>query len=266
MIALGNPHAIARDGEVSASWGIVSNLRRKVAPRPAVGSTPIKLHHFGTLIQTDARLNLGTSGGALINLRGELVGLTTALAAIAGYEKSAGYAIAVDSVFRRVVDKLKQGREVEYGFLGVSPSDLTVYQRRRGARGVQIDAVVNGTPAAGVLRTGDQVTHIDGSAIHTAGDLMLAVGKLDAGAAVRLNVGALGPSSSVSCPPDQEPHRRRQGGDDTGTELAWAACRIPGGAASASRGLRNPVRMCGDFGSGRGQSGRGRRIGSGDAD
>src|SRR3972149_8527359 len=83
VIALGNPYAIARDGQVSASWGIVANLARKAPPVPDESQPTGKstLHHFGTLIQTDAKLNLGTSGGPLLNLKGEMVGLTPALAA-----------------------------------------------------------------------------------------------------------------------------------------------------------------------------------------
>jgi serine protease Do len=73
VIALGNPYAIARDGVPSASWGIVSNLQRQAAaPRTGTRSSEGRetLHHWGTLIQTDARLELGGSGGALINLKG----------------------------------------------------------------------------------------------------------------------------------------------------------------------------------------------------
>ena len=84
VVALGNPYAIARDGQVSASWGIVANLSRKAAPSATVDTAhepPRMLHQFGTLIQTDARLNLGTSGGALIDLHGDMVGLTTSQAA-----------------------------------------------------------------------------------------------------------------------------------------------------------------------------------------
>src|SRR4030095_2005596 len=114
--------AIARDGQPSASWGIVSNLARKNGPTPVpnprspTGSMSSKqtLSQFGTLIQTDAKLNLGTSGGALLNLKGEMVGLTTSMAAISGYEQAAGYAIAVDDVFRQALKALEEGREVEY--------------------------------------------------------------------------------------------------------------------------------------------------------
>ncbi len=81
VIALGNPYAIARDGQASASWGIVSNLTRKAGPSPDPFNPKPSLPQYGTLIQTDARLNLGTSGGALVNLQGEMVGLTISLAA-----------------------------------------------------------------------------------------------------------------------------------------------------------------------------------------
>src|SRR5207342_2000310 len=104
----GNPYAIARDGQVSASWGIVANLSRKAGPIPdetsPAGVRNTSLHHYGTLIQTDAKLNLGTSGGALLNLKGEMVGLTTSLAAAVGYEQAAGFALPVDDAFRRAVE------------------------------------------------------------------------------------------------------------------------------------------------------------------
>ena len=190
VITLGNPYAIARDGEVSAGWGIVSNTRRQAPPREGKApphSRP-SMHHFGTLLQTDAKLNLGTSGGPLLNLQGEMVGLITSMAALAGYEQSAGYAIPVDDTFRRVVKLLSQGREVEYGFLGVRPRDLGHAERRKGYRGVRIDGVVEGTPAWGVLQHQDVVTHIDGQPIYTVSDFMLAVGRQPAGGQVKLDV------------------------------------------------------------------------------
>src|SRR5690606_30787841 len=77
------------------------------------------IHHYGTLLQIDSRLNLGTSGGPVVDLRGELVGITTSLAALGGYEKSAGFAVPFDAPMKRVVEALANGHEVEYGFLGV---------------------------------------------------------------------------------------------------------------------------------------------------
>src|SRR5205807_1202862 len=82
------------------------------------------IHHLGTLVQVDSRLDLGTSGGALLNLKGELIGMTTSLAAILGYEKSAGFAIPFDDAMKRIIESLKQGKEVDYGFLGVVPGEI----------------------------------------------------------------------------------------------------------------------------------------------
>lgn len=190
VVALGNPFAIARDGQPSASWGIVSNIQRKAPPRPTSGESTGRttLHHFGTLIQTDARLNWATSGGALINLKGEMIGLLTALPAVAGFESAAGYAYPVDETFRRVIDTLKQGREVEYGFLGVSPADLTSEEVLRGLRGARVDRIIPGTPAelCGLL-PGDVVTAINGTPIYDADGLVLEVGRMPVEARVRVD-------------------------------------------------------------------------------
>jgi serine protease Do len=94
------------------------------------------------LIQTDAKLNMGTSGGALINLHGEMIGLTTAMASLEGFEKSLGFAIPVDEAFRTTVETLKSGRKAEFGFLGVEPRDLSAAMRRSGRHGVELARVV----------------------------------------------------------------------------------------------------------------------------
>ena len=86
-------------------------------------------------------MELGTSGGALVNLRGELVGVTTSLAALEGYEKSVGFAIPIDSFSRRVIETLCRGYEVEYGFLGLQPLPILPDQMRRDGRFNQLSAV-----------------------------------------------------------------------------------------------------------------------------
>jgi len=193
VVVLGNPYAIARDGQASAGWGIVANLSRKAAPNGAPGDDQrdrkSTLHHFGTLIQTDAKLNLGTSGGALLNLNGEMVGLTTSQAAVAGFEQAAGYAIPCDEVFLRVIDTLKQGKEVEYGLLGIELRSLSPEEVAKGHRGVHVERVVAGSPAekAGI-RSGDDITQVAGKSIGDVDGLMLQVGGKPAAADTTVTV------------------------------------------------------------------------------
>lgn len=213
VVALGNPYAIARDGQVSASWGIVANLGRKAPAVPAdsdpVGKTT--LHHFGTLIQTDAKVTLGTSGGPLLNLKGEMIGLMTALAAAPGYEQAAGYAFPVDETFRRAVERLKEGREVEYGFLGIRPDKVTQEESSRGIQGTRVERVVPGTPAfRHGLRMGDVISKVNGQPIYDADGLMLEVGKLPVESVVRLAVLRDGRRSDIEVPLGKYPVRGKK--------------------------------------------------------
>jgi len=191
VVAMGNPYAVARDGQASASWGIVANLNRKAPPVVTETNSAAKptLHHFGTLIQTDARLNLGTSGGALLDLQGRMVGLTTSLAAVSGYETAAGYAYPVNEMFRRVVDTLKRGREVEYGFLGVESANLSIAELRKGLRGIRVDRVEQGARAETFgLKIDDIVTAVNDVPIHSTDDLVRELGQLPVEATAKLQV------------------------------------------------------------------------------
>jgi len=132
VVVLGNPYMIARDGSPSASLGIISNFSRfPAAPREdTFPYAPYRdtLAHLGLLLHVDTRLEVGTSGGALVNLKGELIGLTTSLAALEGYEKSAGFAIPLTPQVQRVIRSLMHGLEPEYGFLGIEPTDAQLDQ------------------------------------------------------------------------------------------------------------------------------------------
>lgn len=194
VIALGNPYAVARDGSASASIGIVSNLSRRPAPaEPRDGATDedVTIHDYGTLLQVDTRLNLGASGGALLTLDGELVGITTALAALEGYEKSVGYAIPLDEGMRRVVEDLLQGYEAEYGYLGIAPA----YVARPDIPGasqpsaVRVNRVATDSPASQAgLKGGDVILAINGEAVYDVADLMRIIGLQGPGARTELSV------------------------------------------------------------------------------
>jgi serine protease Do len=287
VISLGNPYAIARDGQASAAWGIVSNLQRKAPAVPSesdLADHPT-LHHHGTLVATDAKLNLGTSGGPLLNLKGEMVGLSVALAATAGYEAAGGYAIPVDATFRRAVDTLKLGHEVEYGFLGVQPANLQPQEALADLQGIRVSQVIPGTPAARYgLKPNDVITAVDGTPIHDSDGLILNVGKLPPEAVTRLSVLRDGRPLSIDVtlskyavrgrkivtvldPPwrglrveyltavvDEEGHfRRGASGTDDAVVVTEVENNSPAAAAGLRRGMlithvgRTPVRTPNEF-------------------
>lgn len=201
VIALGNPYAIARDGSASASWGIISNVSRFPAPAEddksdsKTSRRDTTIHQLGTLLHIDTRLNLGGSGGALLNLRGELIGMTTSLAALEGYEKSVGYAIPFDANLRRVIESLAKGLEVEYGFLGLQPDDCLLAPLRHlpprisQPTAARVMLVFADSPAAraGVQRD-DIILAINRRPIYGKFDLLREVGLLGPGAEAELTI------------------------------------------------------------------------------
>ncbi len=176
LVALGNPFNAARDGSPSAGWGILSNLaRRLMADEDKIP----RLQNYPTLLQLDAKLNLGMSGGAVINLKGELVGLTTTAASPAGFDSQAGYAIPMDKIGRRVVKTLILGREVEYGLLGIRSPDRTN----------RVTEVTPNSPAAlGDLKRDDEIIAVNDQPVSDFDSLILAINEYPAGETVRLKI------------------------------------------------------------------------------
>jgi len=183
LVALGNPYNAARDGRASAGWGILANIARRVEAEldvsPLVGK-PVQLPNYPTLLQLDAKLNLGMSGGAVVNIKGELVGLTTTAASPAGFDAMAGYAIPMDRASRRAVETLRRGMEVEYGLLGVRP-----HMRNTN----RIDSVSPNSPAArGDLQRGDEIIAVNDAPVVDFDSLIVAVNSYSAGDRVRLKI------------------------------------------------------------------------------
>ncbi|MFK7734570.1 MAG: trypsin-like peptidase domain-containing protein [Pirellulaceae bacterium] len=190
VVALGNPDAIARDGRVSATWGMVSNIKR-VAPtrKETEEGTKQSVHQYGTLIQTHLRQSLGSSGGALVDLEGRMLGLTTSLVARPGNVEDAGFAIATDDFFKRVVESLKQGKLPEYGFLGIQPAELRWADQKRGLRGARVGVVIPGLPGdTAKVQANDIVTAVNGVAIGNRNDLFRELSFALAGETVLLSI------------------------------------------------------------------------------
>lgn len=189
LLALGHPTAAAAgDGSASISWGTLSNIRMKSGqPAPAQSGPPDPLkqrplHQQGGLIQVDARAAFGSTGAAVFNTDGELVGLGSSVAAVYGSAASGGYAIPMDTNYRRVVATLKEGKEVEYGFLGVSPEENL-------GGGVRVRMVSPGCPAAlGGVQVEDVIVAIDGNPLAGSDDLLIYAGGALAGNPVTLDI------------------------------------------------------------------------------
>jgi serine protease Do len=171
----------------TADWGLVSNLRQKIVEGGRQNEMDLSrkpLHHFGTLIQTDARTTPACSGGALLDLRGQAVGITTALAGVRG-DRPGGFALPFDKNTRRIVEVLKRGEEVEYGFLGVSVREIL--------GGVMVETVTHGSPAYRAdIQNGDQIVAIDGVRILKNDDLFLQIGMALAGTTVKVRLARSG--------------------------------------------------------------------------
>ena len=258
VICLANPYAAGfRDGSPSALWGIVSNLHRRASgvtgeiERPGVKPT---LHHDGTLIQTDVRPALGCSGGGLFNLNGELIGLTTAQAGLAGSEAPGGFAVPLDGPMKRIIDVLARGDEVEYGFLGVQFA-----KESRSGPGVTVTGVEIGSPAAtaGLLHD-DVITAINGSPISDNDDLYLQIGLCPAGGEARIEaIGSGRPAQDLHGPAGQS----YTPGKAIASHRPPARCRPPRGLRQHPGPARWPASPAGGRGHPRGRAGQSGRQG-----
>ena len=178
VVAIGNPFGLGQ----TITAGIVS----------AVGRSGLRLESYEDFIQTDAAINVGNSGGALINLKGELVGINTAIFSGRGGNIGIGFAIPINMA-RQIMDQLLTHGEIQRGRIGVQIQDLIPdLAEALGTsheRGAVVAQVIPGTPAeeAG-LQIGDVIVEMNGEAVIGSSDLRNKVGLLRVGDAVRLTI------------------------------------------------------------------------------
>jgi Do/DeqQ family serine protease len=177
VVAIGNPYGLGQ----TATSGIVS----------ALGRTGLGIEDYEDFIQTDAPINPGNSGGALVNLRGELIGINTAiLGGKSGGSVGIGFAIP-SNMIKNIKSQLIAHGQVERGQLGVEIQDLRPSLVKsfglRNSQGALISAVILGSPAdvAGI-EAGDIVTKVNGKQIKNSANLKNRIGNLRIGARVNL--------------------------------------------------------------------------------
>ncbi len=166
VVAIGNPFGLSQ----TATFGIVS----------ALGRSGLGIEDYEDFIQTDASINQGNSGGALVNLRGELIGVNTAILARGGGNVGIGFAIPVNMVVSLTAQIIEFG-EVRRGRLGVHIQDLTPELAQafgvEAGSGALISKVMPDSAAkAADLREGDVITMVNGRAIKGATELQNVIG------------------------------------------------------------------------------------------
>lgn len=176
VFAIGNPFGVG----LSVSQGIIS----------AQHKDSIGINEYENFIQTDASINPGNSGGALVDSRGALIGINSAIITRSGGNNGIGFAIEVGMV-ENIAKKLIESGSVERGYLGVSIGDMTkeikkLYSHQKGA--LLIDVLKDSPAAEAGLRRGDLITSLDGKRVKNAAELKNMIGMYKPGTRVKVEL------------------------------------------------------------------------------
>jgi serine protease Do len=189
--ACGNPFGLANnDGKPSITYGVVSAMGRDMTQKLA--DDPL-IQYYGNLIETSSAINPGNSGGPLFNIDGQVIGVVTAIATSSGVSEGRGYAIPIDKDIRRILDTLKRGEAVRYGFMGISVGDVELPRSQRVAhslnsRGARIDAVdpPDGPAVKAGLKNGDVIIAVDSSPVDNRDHLVRMIGFAPVGSTIEV--------------------------------------------------------------------------------
>ncbi len=200
VLAIGNPYGLAK----TVTQGIIS----------ATGRGLLGLATFENFIQTDAAVNKGNSGGALVNTAGELVGINTAVLAQDVDTEGISFAIPVNLV-RGVVEEIKQNGRVIRGWLGLQPADLSKADFEalgaNSSSGILLLEVFEGGPAAAAgLHRHDLLLAINGEVIHSSQQALLLVASLKPGDQVEVTAWRKGHTFTTTVVAGERPKERVQ--------------------------------------------------------
>ncbi|MBX9446702.1 serine endoprotease DegQ [Dickeya chrysanthemi] len=177
-VAVGNPFGLGQ----TATSGIIS----------ALGRSGLNLEGLENFIQTDASINRGNSGGALVNLRGELIGINTAILAPSGGNVGIGFAIP-SNMAQNLAQQLVEFGEVKRGLLGIKGSEMTSEIAKafkvEAQRGAFVSEVIPKSAAAKAgIKAGDVLVSLDGKPINSFAELRAKVGTTAPGKTVRIGL------------------------------------------------------------------------------
>jgi serine protease Do len=190
VLAIGNPFGF----EETVTDGIISSKGR-----------PNRADAFGDLLQTNAAINPGNSGGPLINLRGEIVGINTAIISRSGGSQGIGFAIPSNNVRTALESLLKQGRIIR-GYLGIQGRVTPQNQSTVDSNGVVVDDVIPGSPAAEAkLEKGDIIRKFEGHEVKNFLQLRTLISQVELNKNVELEVVRDGKPMKVTAQIKEQP-------------------------------------------------------------
>lgn len=188
VVAIGNPFGfVMSNPQPTITVGVISALHRSFAAA-GIGET----RYYGDLIQTDAAINRGNSGGPLVNLKGEIIGINALIYSTTGGYQGIGFAIPINRA-KRILEELISGKEIKYGWLGVHVQSLTPELissfNLPDNKGALVAEVISESPAAkGGIKNGDLIREIDSKKIVSSNALVDAVSHLSVGQKIDVTV------------------------------------------------------------------------------
>jgi len=246
VLAIGNPFGLGQ----TVTMGIVS----------AKGRSGMGIERIEDFIQTDAAINPGNSGGALINTRGELIGINTAIVGgQTGGNVGIGFAIPANMA-RNVMEQLIKTGKVTRGFIGIMPNGITpgeeqAYGLKPGQQGVAISQVDPNSPGAKAgLQVGDVIVAVNGTPVTDENSFRIQIAGMAPGSKVDLRVVRNGSELTVPvtlgenreyAKADREGRGHGQGGEEGGSASALAGVQVDSISQDIQEKLRLPSHVTG---------------------
>lgn len=231
VLAIGNPFGVGQ----TLTMGIVS----------AKGRANIGIVEYEDFIQTDAAINPGNSGGALVNMRGELVGINTAILSKSGGAHGIGFAVPSNMV-KPILDQVQKHGRVRRGWLGVGiqdlTSDLASSLEISGTEGVLVTDVMEGGPAAkGKLQAGDVITSLNGRKMSSTAHLRNEIALMGPGTKAQLGVFRDGKRLTLQISLDEKEEKREVAARDSSDSSLFAGIRLENLNPDLRRKLEAPI-------------------------
>jgi serine protease DegQ len=178
VLAIGNPFGVGQ----TVTMGIIS----------AVGRNNLHINHFENFIQTDAAINFGNSGGALVDIHGNLLGINSAIYSQTGGSIGIGFAIPV-STARTVLESIIKHGQVVRGWIGIESQDITPeladsFGLGRHSGAIIAGVVRNGPADRAGVRPGDILLAVEGKSVKNTGDMLNLIAQLAPGAKAKLKL------------------------------------------------------------------------------